>query len=116
MKKVTNSSFDAPAVNLIKELKWPTVHDMIKQETATIVFNSISDLAPTYLSTPFMRNSTRDIVNVRNCETDLLTPRMKASNGQKACSSRGATIWNELEHEIKLAPSLSSFICRLKCK
>ena len=44
---VTNSSYDAPATNLIKELKRPTVHDMIKQETATIVFKSISGLAPT---------------------------------------------------------------------
>ena len=115
-RKVTNSSYDAPAVNLIKELKCPTVHDMIKQETATIVFKSISGLAPIYPSIPFTRNSTRDIVNVRNCETDLLTSRMKASNGQKTFSSHGATIWNELEHESKLAPSLSSFICRLKCK
>ena len=44
---VTNSSYDAPAANLIEERKWPTVHDMIKHETATIVFKSISGLAPT---------------------------------------------------------------------
>ena len=31
------------------ELKSTTVHDLIKQETATIVFKSISGLAPTYL-------------------------------------------------------------------
>ena len=67
---VTNSSYDAPAGKLIKELKWPTVHDMIKQETATIVFKSISGLTPTYLSTLLTKNSTRDIVNLRNCETD----------------------------------------------
>ena len=106
---VTNSSYDAPAANLIKELKWPTVHDRIKQETPTIVFKSISGLAPTYLSTLFTRNSTRDIINLRNCETDLLSPRMKTSNGQKVFSFRGAKVWNKLGHEIKLAPSLSSF-------
>ena len=76
---VTNSCYDAPAANLIKEFKWPTVHDMIKQETATIVFKSISGLAPTYLSTLFTRNSTREIINSRSCETDLLAPRMKTS-------------------------------------
>ena len=48
---VTNSSYGAPAANVRKEFKWPTVHDMIKQETATIVSKSISGLAPTYLST-----------------------------------------------------------------
>ena len=104
---VTNSSYDAPAANLIEELKWPTVHDMIKQETATIVFK--------YLSTLFTRNWTRDIVNLRNCETDLLAPRMKTSNGQTAFSFRGASVWNGLKHEVKLAPSLSIFKCRLKC-
>ena len=96
----------------MKELKWPTVHDMIKQETATIVFKSISGLAPIL----FTRNSTRETVNLRNSETDLLAPRMKTSNGQKAFSFRGSKVRNELEHEIKLASSLSTFKCRLKCK
>ena len=106
---VTNSSYDAPAANLIKELKWSTVHDMIKQETATIVFKSVSGLALIYLSTLFTRNSTSETVNLRNSETDLLAPRMKTSNGQKAFSFRGSKVWNELEHEVKLAPSLSTF-------
>ena len=113
---VTNSSYDAPAANLIKELKWPTVHEMIKQETATIVFKSISGLVPIYLSTLFKRHSTRDIVNLRNCETDLTALRVKTSNGQKAFSFRGAKVWNELKHGVKLAPSLSTFKCRLECK
>ena len=112
---VTNSSYDAPAANLIEELKWPTVHDIVKQETATIVFKSISGLAPTYLSTLFTRNSTRDIVNLRNFETDLLAPRIKTSNCQKAFSFRGAKVWNGLKHEVKVAPSLSTFKYRLQC-
>ena len=87
----------------------------IRVKTATIVFKSISGLAPTCLSTLFTRNSTRDIVNLRNCETDLLAPRMKTSNGQKAFSFRGAKVWNGLKHEVKLAPSLSTFTCRLQC-
>ena len=69
-------------------------------ETATIVFKSISGLAPIYLSTLFTRNSTRDIVNLRNCETDSLAPPMKTSNGQKAFSFRGAKVWNGLKHEV----------------
>ena len=35
-------------------------------------------------STLFTRNSTRETVNLRNSETDLLAPRMKTSNGQKS--------------------------------
>ena len=83
---VTNGSYDATAANLIKELKWPTVHDMIKQETTTIVFKSISGLAPTYLSTLFTRNSTREIVNLRNRETDLGPVHTR--------TERNGTMWN----------------------
>ena len=113
---VTNSSYDAPAVNLLKELKRPTVPDIIKQETATNVFKSIYGLAPTYLSTLFTRNATREIVSLRTSETDLLLPRMKMSNGQKAFSFCGAKVWNEPEQGIKLAPSLSTFKRRFSNK
>ena len=57
---------------------------MLKQETATIVFKLTSGLAPTYLSSLFTINSTLEIANLRNCETDLFAPRMKTSNDQKA--------------------------------
>ena len=78
---------------------------MIKQETATIALKSVSGLAPTYVSTLFMRNSIQEIVkNLRHCEKALLAPRMKTSNGQRAFSFRESKVWNELEHEAKLGP------------
>ena len=67
---VTNSSYDAPAVNLIKELKWPTVQEMIKQETATVVFKSINRLGPTYhrvLSDPYS-----DVLCSEECQATKL--------------------------------------------
>lgn len=45
---ITNSVFDAPAYALIKGLKWPTVRDMIRNETTTIIFNPIYNLKPYY--------------------------------------------------------------------
>ena len=50
---VTNSSYDAPADALIQKLKWPTIAEIIKRETATIVYKSLNNPAPTYLSTNF---------------------------------------------------------------
>eukprot|EP00481_Brizalina_sp_1-RS-2013_P002622 TRINITY_DN6921_c0_g1_i1.p2 TRINITY_DN6921_c0_g1~~TRINITY_DN6921_c0_g1_i1.p2 ORF type:complete len:112 (-),score=0.61 TRINITY_DN6921_c0_g1_i1:54-389(-) len=41
---VTNSSYDSSASALIKSLNWPTVADMIKTETACMVYKSINDL------------------------------------------------------------------------
>ena len=34
---VANSSFDAPADALIEKLSWPTIADIIKQDTSTMV-------------------------------------------------------------------------------
>ena len=55
-------------------------------------------------------------IRLRNSEIDLLLPRMKTSNGQKAFSFRGAKVWNELEQGIKLAPFLSTFKRRFSNK
>ncbi len=112
---VTNSSYDVSASNLIKELNWPTVTEMIKCETATITYKALSGLAPGYLSNLFKKNSARDIsMNLRNAIADVLVPRMKTCNGQKAISFRGAKTWNELPLDVKQAPSLSIFKSRLK--
>ena len=73
---------------MLIELKWSTVQDMLKQETASNVFNSINGLALTYLSTQFTRNTTREIVSLINTETDLLLAIRTTSDGQKAFSFR----------------------------
>ena len=53
---VTKSSFDTSSVGLIQSLNWPTVSNIIKGETATIVYTSLSGLFPEYLSNLFERS------------------------------------------------------------
>ena len=43
---VTNSSYDSSASALIKTLNWPTVADMIKVETACMVYKSTRNPNP----------------------------------------------------------------------
>ena len=81
---VTNSSYDAPADALIQQLKWPNIAEIIKRETATIVYKSLNGFAPTYLSNIFSKNSSWRTVKLRNLETDLRIPLYKTSNGQKS--------------------------------
>ena len=52
---VPNSSYDSSASALTKSLNWPTVADMIKTETACMVYGSINDLAPDNLSKIFTK-------------------------------------------------------------
>ena len=110
---VTNSSYDAPADALIQRLNWPDIAEIIKRETATIVYKSLNGLVPTYLSDIFLKNSSRGTVKLRNSEYDLHIPLFKTSNGQKSFSYRGVNVWNSLEPEVKQAPSLFAFKLRL---
>ena len=70
---VTNSSYDSSASALIKILNWLTVADMIKIETACIVYKSINDLAPDYLSETFTKYLASSMKDLRNMATDLHT-------------------------------------------
>ena len=106
---MTNSSYDARADALIEKLNWPTIFKIVKRETTTMVYKSLNDLVPMYLSNIFSRNSTRDTVYLRNSESDLRVPLFKTANGQKSFAYRGAHLWNNLESEVKKAPSLSVF-------
>ena len=100
---------DSSASALIKTLNWPTVADMIKVETACMVYKSINDLAPDYLSEIFTKNSACSRKNLRNTATDLQVPLMKTCNGQRAFSYRGARVWNHSDLEVKKASSFKAF-------
>ena len=102
---VTNSSFDTPSRPLIARLGWKT----ISCESKTMVFKSLNELAPQYLSSLFKRNSQCSTRCLRNTETDLRVPKKTSANGQKCFSFRGAKLWNSLSAESKQASSLNSF-------
>ena len=71
---VTKSSFDAPSIDLIQSLNWPTKRDIISNETATTVYKSLNALVPANLSSFFEKKSTLNVRELRNTETDLSIP------------------------------------------
>ena len=106
---ITNSSFDTPGRPLIEELGWKTIEELIGDESKTMVFKSLKELAPRYLCNLFIKNSECSSRSLRNTETDLRLPQKKSANGQKCFSFRGAKLWNSLPAESKMASSLNSF-------
>ena len=80
---VTKSKFDTPAMALIHNLNWPTINEIIRSETATNMYKSLNGLVPEYLSNFFVKNSTRNVRELRNTEADLSLPLRKTKNGQK---------------------------------
>ena len=102
---VTNSSYDARTDALMEKLNWPTISEVIKRETTNMVYKSLNGLLPMHLSNIFSRNSSRDTVYLRNSESNLRVPLFKNTNGQKSFAYLGAHLWNNLESEVKTAPS-----------
>ena len=111
---MTNSSYESSANALIKFVNWPTVPYMIIVETACMVYKSINDLAPDYLSEIFTQNSASSRKNLRNTATDLNVPLMKTCNGPRAFSYSGAGVWNQLDSDVKHASSFKAFKNALK--
>ena len=111
---VTNSAYDAHSLPLIKGLGWLTVKELIRFETATTVFKSVNQLCSDYMAQMFQRQREQAMRTLRNTETDLRLPLFRTNNGQKSFAYRGATVWNSLDHRIKLSPSLSNFKFKLK--
>ena len=106
---VINNSYDASASPLLSKLGWPSIDEIMKGETTSVVYRSINNLAPKYLCNLFTKNSSRDIVTLRNSEFDLYVPFMNTKNGQKSFSYRGAHFWNG-------SPSLFAFKRAIKQK
>ena len=79
---VTNSSFDTPSRPLIDRLGWGTIQQLISNESKTMVFKSLNELAPQYLSSLFKINSQCSTRCLRNTETDLRVP--KKNNCKRA--------------------------------
>ena len=109
------SPYDAPSVPLRKELGCLSIKEMIVKETSTMMYKSLNDLAPQYLSDLFVRLSdfhTRELK--KNTKNDLAAPLMRTVSGQKAFSYRGTKVWNKFNNNIKEAPSVYSFKSSLR--
>ena len=91
------------------------MRERVNMETATMVYRSITNDTPNYLSTLFERLSQNTIKELRNTKTDLRLPLPKTSNCQKCFSYRGARLWNNLSANVKGAQTQYQFkkICKI---
>ena len=62
-----------------------------------MAYKSINNLAPICLCKLFTKNSSRDIITLRNSDTNLHVAFMNTRNGQKWLSYGVARMWNGLK-------------------
>ena len=68
---LTNSSYDADARALLKDLGLKKIQDLIDSETKIMVFKALNGLASEYLFDLFIRNYNCHLRPLRNTSTDL---------------------------------------------
>ena len=68
---ITNSRHDAPSNNLIRQLGWRKIDEMIQYEARVMVCKYVNGLAPHYLHDLFTRNIENPSYELRNTTTDL---------------------------------------------
>ena len=89
---ISDSSYDAPAKHLLSQLRLPSIAEMIRQESASMVYKARNCQTPPYFSNLF--NSISSVTNrtLRNSNSNLRPPRSKTKCGQNSFVYRGAIV------------------------
>ena len=74
-----------------------------------MVYKSVNNQAPIYLTEMFVRLSDACKRELRNNKTDLAIPLRKSAFGQKCFSFKGAKLWNDLSVDAKSSKSYEKF-------
>ena len=99
---------------LINDLHWLSVQNRITFKLLTLVYKSITDSAPLYLSELIhLYSPTRTLRSASNKRL-LQVPRTRTSSGDKGFYAAAAQLWNNLPYSIRHSSSLASFKCTLK--
>ena len=92
----------------------------MNKETGSMVYRSLNSLAPQYLSDLFVRLSEVHPRELRNFKTNLAIPMLRTGNGQKSFEKsfayRGASLWNSLDLDTNMAPSINAIKSKFKEK
>ena len=94
---------------ICKQLCWMPVKDRILfYHDALLTVKSMSGMAPTNLSSRFIKRGT--ISSRSTCNVNILDiPRYKMAMGQRSVLYCAVTIWNNLPGDIKLSSSINIF-------
>jgi hypothetical protein len=105
------------ATPLLRELHWLSIPNRIHFKLLTIVYKSFLDSTnlPSYITeliVPYTPNRTglRSALDTRR----LIVPHTRTKTGDKGFFAAGPSLWNNLPHHIRHAPTLATFQSLLK--
>ena len=105
---LTFSRYDADANRLFRQLNWKDLSTQFQIQKALMVYKSLNDLVPGYLSSKFVKRyeahySLRDSIN------KLIAPFPRNNFMKNSISYSGAVLWNSLPCDMRKANSLRQF-------
>ena len=86
---VTDSPYDAPAKPLLSQLQLPSIAEVIRQESASMIYKAINDQAPRYFSSLFNSISVVMNVTLRNSNLNLRHPWLNTKCRKQFCILSG---------------------------
>ena len=110
VRVLTQSSYDADANQLLKELGWDNLQTRRQKLMAEMVYKSLNSFAPNYLSSKFIqRSDVSTSYNLRKSDNKLAIPLSHTNYYRNSFGYSGAVLWNSLPSAARQATSLTNF-------
>ena len=101
---------------LLKNLRWLNVQQLIDFDTAVMVHKSINNKAPPYLTSVFSKSNSVHNHDTRTANLNLFPTHARLKFGQKCFSHYGCHLWNKLDSDVQAIDCTEKFKISLKIK
>ena len=113
-RNITFSNYDSNTDEPFRDLNWSKLNLQRAVSKAIMMYNTIHNQTPGYLSSRFIPRHEVLSYSLRNNECKLSIPQPRTNYCKRSFSYSGAVLWNSLPREIKQSNSLKEFKTKLK--
>ena len=113
-RQILDKSFDFPSADALRSLKWLLLPTRIKQRKAVLVYKSLNELLPSYITGMFKYVSSISTRVTRNSLlNNLYVPLYNINAYGNSLAVSGAKIWKEIPIDIRNSANVHSFSKKL---
>ena len=110
---ITHSNYDTRSKDILNNLGWKDLAERRRQQLATIMFKTMNNQVPQYISQLFTKTSDIHAYGLRRSGDSLFIPRPNTETLKKSFSYRGVILWNSLSKDQCNASGIAQFINQL---
>ena len=107
---ITGANYEISSTDILNQLQWPTLDSRRSRAKSILMYKILNNQCAPCLRNLFLKVSDCDKkCDLRNTNTDLALPKPKTNFLKCSFQYSGATLWNSLKEEAKIAKSLGEF-------